>query len=320
MPDATTDPSAPRPRPVPRGVWPVMLTAFNADKSIDWAGVDQLTDWYIDAGVAGLFTVCLSSEMYELTNDERLALARRVVDRARGRVPVVAAATFAESLGDQAAFVNRMADTGVDAVVCLVCQLAAEGDSDDQWCENAEALMARTGSAALGLYECPLPYHRLLTPTQMAWAASTKRFLFLKETSSRIGTIKAKIDAVRGSAFRFYNANTLTFLASLRMGADGFSGIAANFYPRLWVWLCEHFEDEPETAESLQRFFAIAQELLKHKYPQSAKQFLVQAGMGIETACRRCAPPFNEEERGKLDVLREEAENWQQKLGLPRQV
>ena len=41
-------------------------------------GVDQLVEWYIKQEVAGIFTVCLSSEMYHLTPKERLELAKRV--------------------------------------------------------------------------------------------------------------------------------------------------------------------------------------------------------------------------------------------------
>ena len=48
---------------LPKGVWPVMLTPFTQDGAIDWDGVDAITNWYIDSGVAGLFAVCLSSEM-----------------------------------------------------------------------------------------------------------------------------------------------------------------------------------------------------------------------------------------------------------------
>ncbi len=110
---------------LPPGLYPVMLTPFTDDGAIDWRGVDALTDWYLDNGATGLFAVCLSSEMYDLTDDERLALARRVVARAAPRgAPVVASGTFGGSIAMQAAFVRRMADTGVAAVVALACQLA----------------------------------------------------------------------------------------------------------------------------------------------------------------------------------------------------
>lgn len=37
------------------GVWPVMLTPFDAKGEIDWASLERLVDWYIDSGVHGLF-------------------------------------------------------------------------------------------------------------------------------------------------------------------------------------------------------------------------------------------------------------------------
>ena len=37
------------PSGIPSGVWPVMLTPFNSDNSIDWAAFDELVDWYIDS-------------------------------------------------------------------------------------------------------------------------------------------------------------------------------------------------------------------------------------------------------------------------------
>jgi dihydrodipicolinate synthase/N-acetylneuraminate lyase len=85
-----------------RGVWPVMLTPFCNDGAIDWDGLDALIEWYLAAGVAGLFAACLSSEMYELTPEERVRLAAHVVDRAAGRVPVVAGGAFGDSITAQA--------------------------------------------------------------------------------------------------------------------------------------------------------------------------------------------------------------------------
>lgn len=45
-----------------------------------------MVDWYIASGCTGLFAVCQSSEMYHMTDEERLAVARAVVKQADGRV------------------------------------------------------------------------------------------------------------------------------------------------------------------------------------------------------------------------------------------
>ena len=42
---------------LPTGAWPVMLTPFNENRSIDWDALDAYTDWLIELGSAGLFAV-----------------------------------------------------------------------------------------------------------------------------------------------------------------------------------------------------------------------------------------------------------------------
>lgn len=290
-----------------RGVWPVMLTPFEPDGAIDWEALDELTEWYLSAGVAGLFSVAQSSEMYNLTEEERLAVASRVVQLTNERVPVVAAGTFGGPMEEQADFVRRMSAVGVDGVVVLTCQMAGSDEGDDIWRTNAERLLALTGDIALGLYECPQPYKRLLTPELIGWAACTGRFRFHKDTSCMTEPIRAKIEAVRGTPFRFYNANTATLLGSLQAGGHGYSGIAANYFPELYVWLCREFERQPEAALRLQRFLGVADRLVSYKYPRSAKVFLGMRGLRLGPTCRVGNPEFIEEELLTLEQLRDYA-------------
>ena len=56
------------------GVWPVVLTPFREDGKIDFPAYRALLEYYIANGVTGLFAVCLSSELYELTAAERLEI------------------------------------------------------------------------------------------------------------------------------------------------------------------------------------------------------------------------------------------------------
>ncbi len=305
---------------LPKGVWPVMLTPFSSDKTIDWEGLDRLTDWYIDSGVAGLFSVCLSSEIYELTNEERLQLAGRVVTRSSERVPVVAAGTFGGETKEQADFVRQMADTGVDAVVAIVCQLADDSETDQTWKANMEALLEQTGDIPMGLYECPKPYHRVLDAEHTRWCASTGRFLFLKETSGRMELIAEKIETTRNSRLSFYLANTPNLLSTLQEGGDGYSGIGANFIPELFVWLCSNFATEPEDAAKVQRFLSLVQHLAAHKYPISAKRFLSLLGLGIRDVCRVSRDPLTDSDVKALNHLKEAVEEIRTEIGMTEPV
>ena len=133
--------------------------------------------------------------MYFLTDDERFELAKFVSNKAAGRTKVVACGTFEGSVESKAAFVNRIA-TVVDAVVVLVCQMAAEAEGDEVWKANVKQLLELTGEVPLGLYEVPAPYHRLLSAETLLWCAQTGRFVFHKDTCCKTGAIADKLTAL----------------------------------------------------------------------------------------------------------------------------
>lgn len=300
-----TDDARPRVghRVLPSGVWPVMLTPFREDRSIDWRGVDALVEFYLDAGVVGLFAVAQSAEMFCLTPDERVQVASRVVERVAGRVPVVAAGAFGGSGAEQGEAVRRMADTGVAAVVLIVNQLAAPHEGDDVWRSRAASLLEATDPIPLGLYECPAPDWRRLSVQDFAWAASTGRFVFHKDTSLDLPTIGAKVAATANTVLRFYNAEVESLLASLRAGGHGFSGICANFYPELVVRLCDPTTPADE-AERLQRFLSVAEGIVDHKYPTSAKAFLRESGrLDIGPTCRTHVTGTSDHDLRRLRAL-----------------
>lgn len=290
----------------PRGVWPVMLTPFADAGEIDWTALDALVEWYIDSGVAGLFSVCLSSEMYQLTPEERVKVAGHVVNRANGRVPVVAAGAFGDTIDRQAEAARRIEGTGVQAVVLTANQLAPEGDPETTWQRNAEAFMQACPEMPLGLYECPRPHHRTLSPELLGWCARTGRFHFLKDTCCTRSQIEAKLKAIEGTPLRWFNAHCPSVLYSLGLGGDGYSGIAANAYAHLFAWLCRHATDRPEKAERVQQFLTLADPTIRLGYPASAKRYLAMLGLPITPTCRTEVPPTrrDDDQRMLLENLR----------------
>jgi len=293
---------------LPRGIYPVMLTPFKEDGAVDYGCLEVLSQWYLDSGSAGLFPVAQSGEMYNLTNEERLECARVVKKAAGDRGPVLASGTFEGTIETQAAFVNEMGKI-VDAVVVLVSMLATKEESNEVWLERCKKLIELTPGVPLGLYECPAPYHRLLTPEMLTWISSTGRFVWIKDTSRQNDLITAKITSlktVKDSPFRWYNGNVTTLLHSLKAGSDGYGGVSANFYPWMHAWLCANFDKEPEKAVKVQRFLTVAEALVKTKYPASAKVYLGQEypDFGIGPKCRARDFDWVPEDLEKLHELR----------------
>lgn len=271
----------------PGGVWPVMLTPFTQDGKIDYEGLEHLVNWYIDRKCDGLFAVCQSSEMYYLTLEERLELARAVVKITAGRVPVIASGNIADTLEERIQETNQMAQTGVDAVVLITNSFAAQEESDEVWMERCLDFLDRIdGDIPLGFYECPYPYKRMISLENLKTCADTGRFHFLKDTCCDAALIQKRLEVIRGTNLKLYNANTTTLLDSLKHGAVGFSGVMANFHPQLYVQLCKHYQEED--AAYLQAFLTLASLIERQYYPVNAKYHLQAIeGLPVTTYSRR---------------------------------
>ncbi|MFV2069094.1 MAG: dihydrodipicolinate synthase family protein [Pirellulales bacterium] len=273
----------------PKGSYPAMVTPFREDGTIDFDGVDRLTDWHVEAGVAGIFACGLSAEINWMQDAEKIALADRIVQRVAGRIPVVATAIRQGTIDDQAQLVCRMHDIGAEVVAISVCQLAEESEEDRVWIKRFNALVQQVpASIPLAFYECPLPYWRLLSDQTIDHVAQTGRFCFLKDTCCDIDTIRRRLDIIRDTRLQLFNANTPTLLASLGAGADGFCGIGANYFPELYAWICRHFADQSELASNLHQFLDSTFRLTEGEfYPVSAKWYVRERGVEIGLASRK---------------------------------
>jgi 4-hydroxy-tetrahydrodipicolinate synthase len=209
----------------------------------------------------------------------------------------------------QADDVKRMSDTGVDAVVVIASQIAGPDVDDDGWLANLHELMTSTGGISLGLYECPSPYHRLLSPYCIKAISETGRFHYFKDTSCNREAIRQKLAVVDCSSLKWMNANAPTLMYSLQLGGCGFMGIGANFLPAHFAWLCSHFVDELENAERMQRFLSVADMVVGDKYPTSAKLFMASLGLPINPICRNRNQALSDEELLRLDHLRGASED-----------
>ena len=263
----------------PNGVYPVMLTPFTENNEVDYEALGKLIDWYIEKGVNGLFADCQSSEMFFLSLEERVKIGEFVKKHADGRVPVVTSGHISDSLEDQAKELTAIAGTGADAVILLTNRLAKENESDEVWLENLKKLLEMIPKdVPLGFYECPYPYKRIISPELLKWCADTGRFYFIKDTSCDIENMKAKLEVIKGTNLKLFNANTSTLLETLELGASGYSGVMANFHPELYVKLCNIYKENPSKARKIADFLTVASLIERQVYPVNAKFYQKSIG------------------------------------------
>ena len=307
-------------------IFTTMITPYNKDGSVDYATAEKYVDWYFENGLTGIFAICQSSEIFFLSLDERVRLNKVVYDRAKAlekksgrKFTVVSSGHISDTIEDQARELCAVWGSGTDALILITNRLDPNNEGDDVFIKNAEELISKLPKEAkLGLYECPHPYKRLVTPKILDWCVSTGRFAYMKDTCCDAAVIKERCEQLRGSGFRLLNANCQTLLASMRAGGKGYCGIMCNFHPKLYGWLCANYEKEPEKAELVQSVigtFGFIENGLT--YPLSAKYSMNLCGNSTEVLARsKPGEVFSDYGKGCVAQMKVATDYLEKLLGL----
>lgn len=154
-------------------------------------------------------------------------------------ISVVASGHVADNLDTQIEQAKAFIQEGIDAYVFISNRFASEDEDDSVFIKNIDRAVEAVGDINFGIYECPYPYKRVMTPAVLKKLAESGRFTFLKDTCCDPGMINEKLRAVDGMGLKIFNANSASLLETLKMGCAGFSGVMANFHPEIYSWLCK---------------------------------------------------------------------------------
>jgi 4-hydroxy-tetrahydrodipicolinate synthase len=299
------------------GCWPTMITPFTENNKVDFQAVKQLVEWYIAHGADGIFAVCQSSEMFFLSKQEKLDIAKAVVDANAGRVKVIASGHTSDDHKEQIDELGAMAKTGVDAVVLVSNRMAKQDEGSDVFNKNAEDIFRQLPGVTFGLYECPYPYLRLLTDDFLADCARTGKLVFLKDVSCSNEIENRRVKLVKGTKLSLFNANTSTLLDSLIEGYDGYNGVMANFHIDIYKWMYDHFHEQPEMARKVSDFLTVAAVCEPRAYPVNAKFHYQLTGVPMSLVTRsRDVSILNENARHEMESLIHMEKNFREVLGL----
>ena len=294
-----------------------MITPFTDDNKIDFKAVKNLTEWYIAKGCDGIFAVCQSSEMFFLSEQEKIDIAKAVLDTAGGRVKVIASGHTADDKAKQVEELGRMAETGVDAVVLVSNRLAKQEEADDVLRNNFYDIIKQLPNVVFGLYECPYPYLRLLSAGFLKECAEKKSLVFLKDVSCSLAIQEERVAAVKGTELALFNANTSTVLDSFIAGYVGYNGVMANFHIDIYKWMYKHFREQPELAREVSDFLTVAAVSEARAYPVNAKYHCDLTGIPMSIHTRsKDKGILNENARREIESLIRMETAMRRRLGL----
>lgn len=213
------------------GVYALMLTPYNDNKTINYAAYEEYTQWQVNTGAGHLFAVCGTSEMAQLTLDEREKLAALTVKNA-DKTPVFATANLEPSWFAQVDEVKRMSQTGVKGLVFITKGM--RDDPERQFTYLSE--LATYTDLPIFLYEFPGVQPHKMEADVYKRLVETGKFVGIKDTTCTMPPIKEKI-AVQGDS-NVLQANIPFLFEAYKAGARGVmatpTSCGAQLFQKMW--------------------------------------------------------------------------------------
>ena len=276
-------------------IFTTMITPYTASGNVDYDTALKYVDWYFENGLTGIFAVCQSSEIFYLSLEERVELNKRIyahakkLERVHGRpFTVVSSGHIGETIEEQIRELNAIWKSSTDALILITNRLDINNEGDDVWIANCQKLIdALPDDVKLGLYECPYPYKRLVTPKILDFCIKTGKFYYIKDTCCDASVMAERCKLLKGSRLKLLNANCQTLLESMKNGADGYCGIMCNYHPRLYAWLADNYESNAQNAELVQSVIgSLGFTEVGLPYPLTAKYHMNLCGIPTENIAR----------------------------------
>jgi 4-hydroxy-tetrahydrodipicolinate synthase len=212
------------------GTWTALVTPFKdgATDEVDFAALDALVDDQIRAGVDALVPCGTTGESPTLSHEEHDRVVARVVERAAGRVPVVAG-TGSNSTAEAVRLTEHAAESGADAAL-VVCPYYNR-PSQRMLLEHFRTLAERR-VLPIVVYNIPVRTGVNLEPETLAELRRRhpREIVGVKEASGSVDAV-ARIRAL--CDIPVLSGDDGLTLPSMAVGAKGVVSVASNVVPKI---------------------------------------------------------------------------------------
>lgn len=288
------------------GVYPIAITTFHEDGSIDHDSQRRVVRHLIDSGAHGLGLFGNASEGYTLSASERKELTGTILGEVRGRVPVVISAGHTGT--DVAVEMSREAEAaGADALMVLPPYfLKPDGEAIVHYyrsISDAVRIPIMVQDAPL-LTQVPLP------PALLARMAEIEHVRYVKVEAPPTALKVTEIMKLTGSKLTVFGGLNGQFLPEeLGRGSSGVMPGSDMIPQFVQIWNLYKQAKYVEARTEFNRCLPLIRYELQPGLGVSAmKHNLKQAGIIESTRVRHPTRSLDELGISELQILREEME------------
>ena len=273
-----------------------ILTPMHADGSINWEEFGRLIDWQIENSTDAIIVCGTTGESSTMSDEEHLNAIRFAVERAAGRVPVVAGA----GSNDTAYAVNlakESKEAGVDGI--LVVTPYYNKTSQRGLIAHYNTIADATDLPMI-LYHIPGRTGVTIAPQTFKELSKHPNIVAVKEASGNISKI-AETKYLCGDDLDLYSGNDDQIVPILSLGGIGVISVLSHVAPKATHDICQlYFDGKVKESARLQlEYMDLIHALFIDVNPIPVKDAMNQMGFAAGP-CRMPLYPMSDGDRAVL--------------------
>ncbi|MEH7419112.1 4-hydroxy-tetrahydrodipicolinate synthase [Neobacillus drentensis] len=236
-----------------KGIIPAMVTPLTAEQKVNEAVTRQLTNHLIESGVHGIFILGTNGEFHLLNTEEKIEMARIVIEEVNGRVPVMVG-TGGNSTEEAVELSQKMEQLGADALSLITPFFIPP--TQEELAVHFEKVAESTSLPVL-LYNIPARTGVNIEPGTVARLAKVPNIVGIKDSGGNFDNIENYINASKDEDFSVFAGTDSLILQTLQAGGKGAVAATANMVPDVVVaiynnWLEGNIGAAQENQQKLQ--------------------------------------------------------------------
>ncbi len=268
-----------------------LVTPMHADGSIHWEALANLIDMHIEQGTSAIVAVGTTGESATLDVDEHCAVIKYIVDRAAGKIPVVAG-TGANATLEAIELTRAAKDVG--AAACLLVTPYYNKPTQEGLYRHHMAIADAVEIPQM-LYNVPGRTACDMQPATVQRLSTHPNIVAIKEATGNLDRGREILELC-GPEFLLYSGDDATAMELMLLGAKGNVSVTANIAPNAMSELCTAAiaGDRPRAEAINAVLMGLNKNLFLEANPIPVNWAMQQLGM-IESGIRLPMTPLSEQ-------------------------
>lgn len=273
-----------------------LVTPMLEDGAIDWQAFADLVEFHLDSGTDAIVAVGTTGESATVDFEEHCEVIGRVVDMAKGRIPIIAG-TGANSTSEAISLTQCAMESGADAAL-LVTPYYNKPTQEGLY-QHYKAVAEAVAIPQI-LYNVPGRTACDLLPETVARLATISNIVGLKEATGDLERLH-DIKQLCGDKIDLYSGDDATGMDFMLQGGKGVISVTNNVVPAEMHDLCKAaLTGDVDRARSINSEIAhLHEDLFMESNPIPVKWALYEMGL-IKTGIRLPLTPLSESLRPAL--------------------